>query len=73
MFWAYRRNLFNYRGEFFVVKDSERMQLNNFKYTVENKYEMTENEVNLLVTKNLYYVTLESEKKKFVRDKANVI
>ena len=60
-------------GSFLWSKIVSGCNVNNFKYTVENKYEMAENEVNLLVTKNLYFVTLESEKKKFVRDKANVI
>ena len=47
--------------------------VNNSKYIITNKYEMTEDEVNLLATKSLFYVTLASEDKRFVRDKANVI
>jgi hypothetical protein len=40
-----------------VVKDMSAFSLNNSKYTITNKYDMTEDEVNLIATKSLVHIT----------------
>lgn len=46
----------------------------NSKYTITNKYEMSEDELNLCATKSLYYVTSRTlEDKKLLMLKLNLI